>query len=114
MNYEQFNKIITEYRKLITDISELGSMGFDFYEGKYKLISPIENILFTTLELFYTNEGIDWISWFMYESDFGDRNWKTISNDDSHDGYGAHDENGNPICHTMVSLFDYIEKYKIK
>jgi hypothetical protein len=112
MNYEQFNKIITEYQNFTKDIFELSDLGFDFFEGKYKLILPVENILQTSLESIYTEEGIDWINWFIYESDFGTKDWSKYSNEPNHDGYGAHDSEGNPICHTIEDLFNHIEQYK--
>jgi hypothetical protein len=50
-------------------------------------------------ESHYDDKGIDWINWFIYESNYGKN------------GLTAND-NGLPICYDLKSLHEYIEQYK--
>jgi hypothetical protein len=45
----------------------------------------------------YGEKGLDWFSWFCYESEFGQK-------------HGATDENDNPICYDWESLHLYLEQ----
>jgi len=51
----------------------------------------------------FGEEAADWISWFMYEKDFGRR-----------EDLGAWDEDKNEICKTVDQLYDYIKSLKKK
>jgi hypothetical protein len=124
MEYGQFLTVILGFKKFTDDISELYGLGFDFHEGKYKLIPPIEKIIDTVFEMNYTKEGVDWINWFMYEAEFGEKVWSgptyrkdkngdlVFIEDDGNPRWGAVDENNNPICYSFESLYQYIEQYK--
>jgi hypothetical protein len=68
----------------------------------------------------YNKEGIGWIEWFIYENNYGDKVWNDIpvygKNEDGEtiivdkeDNYGAHDEDGNPICYSIPTLWHYVE-----
>jgi hypothetical protein len=118
MNYEQFEKLITNCEKLHNDFSELFSMGFDFLEGKYTLETYFDHIVDVALSSNYNEEGVDWVIWFMYESDFGKKDWgklRSLSSDSfTGDEYGARDKDGNPICYDIKSLWEYIQQYKLK
>jgi hypothetical protein len=61
--------------------------------------------------------------WFIYEFDYGEKDWSKVplytTDKDGHamlvpdsenNQYGAHDENGNPICYDYKSLWKYLEK----
>jgi hypothetical protein len=124
MKYETFLKAITEYRKGLDMVSDLYSIGFDFMEGKYK-ISEIFNSQFDCLmESHYNEQGVDWVNWFIFENDFGEKDWskyKTINkkpedifksiNGGKEDIYGAQDEDGNPIFYSIKSTWEYLEKH---
>lgn len=124
MKYKHFLNLILYYKKISETMSELHDIGFDFFEGKYKLMDDIENIFSTTIKSHYTKEGVDWIEWFIYEADYGekdfskiptyviDKDGKTQILDKDDIGWGANDENGNPICYSYLSLYEYIEQYK--
>lgn len=127
MKYADFLKVLLYYKKYSENISELHDIGIDFYEGKYKLSSIVETIVDTTFASHYTKEGIDWINWFIYEADWGTKDFSTqpcVGLDENGNvtiiepagevRWGAHDENGKPICHSYESLWEYIEQFKIK
>ena len=71
MTYEEFLKILMSYKKINEDISELYDIGFDFLEGKYRMSDSVSIMFEAVLESHYTDEGIDWINWFIFENDWG-------------------------------------------
>lgn len=114
MKLEHFEKILTEYRKSHTMIGELYDIGFDLMEGKYKLDESIYNLFIASLETHYTEDGIDWVTWFIFENEWGENEWGGLVIDDKtfkhiERKYPANDENGNPICYDIPSLWEYIE-----
>jgi hypothetical protein len=124
MTYSEFLKVILTYKKLSEEISELYDMGFDLYEGKYKLMNHIESITTTVFESHYTKEGVEWIDWFIYEADYGMKDFSSApSYEKNEDGefvlahqnreirWGATDKDGNVICYSYESLYEYIQQY---
>jgi hypothetical protein len=99
MEYKMFKKIINTHRDGMSMISELHDLGFDLMEGKYQLADIITKQLDHSLILVYDKTGIDWIEWFIYESDYGKKGGITAS------------EFGEPICYSLKSLWEYIEKH---
>jgi hypothetical protein len=118
MKYADFLKIIMTNKKFEEELSELHNMGFDFFEGKYKLSNLFYGVVNTSLSTHYDDDGIEWIYWFMYENDYGQKDWsktKPFSDDEKRVPHGAVDENGEPICYSYESLWNYLEKnHKIK
>ncbi len=121
MKLEHFEKILNAYRSGYQMISELYDIGFDLMEGKYNLDESLYTILIASLDTHYTDIGVDWVTWFMHENDWGKKNWKTVPMyERNSDGtmelvmdlerHGATDEDGNPICYDIPSLWQYIEK----
>jgi hypothetical protein len=96
-------------------------MGFDFMEGKYQLETKVERILNATLSSHYTDEGVDWINWFIYDNEYGQKDWSRLPTydlgtgelieKDPMDSYGAKDENGNPICFSFETTYEYVKQY---
>lgn len=121
MTYEEFLSVLMPYKKLNEDFSELYRMGFDFLEGKYKLEENVSRIVDGFLNSHFTEEGVDWINWFMFENDWGTKDWsklpvydmegKLIHDADPMKAYGAKDENGNPICFSFESTYEYVIQY---
>jgi hypothetical protein len=121
MEYEDFLGILMSYKKLRDDFSELFSMGFDFLEGKYKLEENVARIFDATLNSHFTEEGVEWIHWFVYENEWGEKDWSRIPTWDRETGklierdpvetYGAKDENGNPICYSFESTWDLVKNH---
>lgn len=102
-------------------MSELYDIGIDFYEGKYRLSELTYSMLQTAFETHYTNEGIEWIDWFMFDAKWGTRDFSTtptyVENDEGdftktevkHE-WGATDADGNPIAYSFESLWELLEK----
>lgn len=124
MTYEAFLKIMLTYKKLHEDISELYDIGIDLLEGKYKISDNIYKLLDAAIKTSYTDQGFDWVLWFIYENDWGQRDWsekplydyKTgkIIKASGEVGHGAVDKDNNPIAYSFESLYELLEKdYKL-
>lgn len=93
MTYDRFLKIALGLQKIERVIQTLYDNGLDitnFVDPYYTIISEL------LLEV-YGEEGHDWFSWFCYENNFGTG------------GLTANDKEGNPICHSFESLYEYLE-----
>jgi hypothetical protein len=98
MKFETFQKIISlhqEEQEKIHGIYEHGIDLINFADQYHEIIS----ILVTEI---YGESGYDWFSWFCHESDYGKK------------GPEAWDENEDPICYDVKSLWEYLELNKIK
>lgn len=119
MEYKSFLTLIMTYKKLSEEISELYDIGVDLLEGKYKILEKVGDMLNEAMKISYGEKGLDWVSWFIFENDYGQKDWSKAAPLYSEDGklikeagearYGAHDENGNPICYSYESLWEYLE-----
>ncbi len=98
MTLEKFTEIINILKEESDRLTELYQMKVDLIE----FVNPYHSIIETLIREIYGGEGIDWFSWFCYERDFGDKE------------VGAWDEDGNPICYDIESLWNYLEEIKKK
>jgi len=101
MTREEFKNIINLYKKYEFCVTEYGNFGIYLYEGRYPIAEVSMQIADLLWKEVYSEEGRDWINWFMYENDFGDSELE------------AFDSDGNLICQDIDSLYDYIEQYKL-
>ena len=101
MTKEEFKNIIDLYKKYESYITEYGNFGIYLYEGRYPIAEVSMQIADLLWKEIYSEEGIDWIFWFMFENDFGAK------------GLKAFDSDKNLICQDVDSLYDYIEQYKL-
>jgi len=101
MKLKKFKRVFELHKendKFLDDSSDI--LGVDMGESV-----PVTSFwqmidLFWSIE--YTEEGIDWINWFMFER-----------SDD--EGPHAWDENKKPILNDLEELWEYIEEnYKLK
>lgn len=122
MEYKDFLGILMPFQKMQRDFDELYHMGFDFLEGKYRLEENTGRILGAALDSLFTEEGVDWINWFMFENEWGQKDWSRVPKYDRETGqlitdrdpveaYGAKDENGKPICYSLESLWEHVQQY---
>jgi len=119
MQYKNFSKIVLSIKKASENSSKAHKIGIDLFDFNDDLNSAIHILL----EEVYGKDGAEWFYWFCYESDFGDKDWSrgdtykkekdgTVRKMEEQEKskYGAHDENGNPICHSIKSTWEYLEK----
>ena len=104
MKYELFLDLISANKQLIDNYSNLHDMGFDFFEGKFKLVEITERLFNVALSSHYTEDAVEWVNWFMYENDFGElgKNGKTRLT--------AYDSTGALICYSVKSLWEHLEE----
>ncbi len=97
MKRKQFNMLmhLLEKQSMVIDRAyELNIDLLEFMDPLYKA----NDILFKEA---FGEEGADWISWFMYEKQFGIR-----------EDIKAWDEDKNEICRTVDQLYDYVKSLK--
>jgi hypothetical protein len=124
MKYEIFLEAITEYRKGLEMISDLHSIGFDLMEGKYQISTILNSQFNCFIKSHYDEEGVDWVDWFIFENDFGEKDWsvyKTVNrskeeifrsiNGEKEEHFAATDKDGNPIFYSIKSSWEYLEKH---
>lgn len=98
MTYENFLEVITAIEKQDKAVSALYDLKVDLIEWT----DPYGAIIGKLLKEIYGEEGVDWFNWYCYENNFGTG------------GLEAWDENKNPICYNTKSLWEYLEKLRIK
>jgi hypothetical protein len=91
-DFENILKLLTENNHKYHQLYKLGVDIIGFNEDLYKVI----NIL---LKNIYGTEGKGWIEWYLYEK----------LNDPTLDAF---DENQQPICYDVKSLWEYVEKIR--
>jgi len=118
MEYNKFKEIVNSIESHFKTTRKLHSLGVDILD----LFDPIFKSISILIEEIYGKDGLNWLEWFMYESDFGKKDWSNVKVlnpetgkfEDKKDKYGAHDENGTPMCYSLKSTWEYLEKYHKK
>jgi hypothetical protein len=103
MTYENFLKIILKQEVLDEQIKEAYKLKIDLIE----FVDRYHEIITILIKEIYGEDGYEWYSWFCYENDYGRKDWGVKGGEIQ---YGATDENGNPICHSFKSLWEYLEQ----
>ena len=98
MTLEKFTEIINILREESDRLTDLYKMKVDLID----FVDPYHSVITSLIKEIYGEEGYDWFSWFCYERDFGTKE------------VGAWDENKNPICYDVESLWNYLEEIKKK
>tara|TARA_R110000803_G_scaffold5604_5_gene18466 strand:+ start:272 stop:649 length:378 start_codon:yes stop_codon:yes gene_type:complete len=125
MKYEIFLRLIMTYKKAEENTRKWYEFGIDLHEGKYPIAPYLYDLMIAGFESTYNEEGIDWISWFIFENEYGHKVWGDIptmkDNGDGSceevesDGFGARDKDGNQIAYSYESLWELLEAdYKLK
>ena len=96
MTYENFLKVTLQLQKQDHIIDNLHTINIDLLE----FVDPYHMIISLLLKEVYGEKGLDWWSWFCYENDFGQGKLE------------AWDENKNPICYSLESLWEFLEANK--
>ena len=96
MTYETFLEITLELQKQERIVDNLYKNNVDLLE----FIDPYHGLIHLLIKEIYGEEGVDWFSWFCYENDYGEK------------GLEAWDKDGTPICYSLESLWEYLEKLR--
>lgn len=96
MTYENFLKIIATLQEESNTIQTLYSYKVDLID----FTDPYHKIITILFKEVYGEEGYDWLSWYCYDNDFGQK------------GLEAYDADKNLICYSHESLWQYLESLK--
>lgn len=118
MEYSHFLKVMQSYQKLQKNFRELYGLGFNLYDSKYPIGEEVYSLLKTALSSHYTKEGVEWVEWFIYENDWGSRNWtaspdvdeRGVHIEESNSAYGAKDRAGRLAFFSLESAWQQLEK----
>lgn len=98
MKLENFRAIINNLQSIYDKIEKVADFGvLCISEGDNNIMIHLQDMVLAIFDDHYNKEGIDWITWFIYETDF------------QRDGLPAV-YYGKPICYDVDSLHKYIEK----
>jgi len=120
MKYKDFLELLMRHKKIREIINNLYDVGVDLIEGKYELTTDIEGMFQQQLDMYFTVEGVDWINWFIYENEYGQKDWsklkmlkqnQPVNHEKNKVAYGATYENGKPICYSFESTWEYVKQY---
>ena len=98
MTFQDFERMIVQMHKSDLNTTKLYELGVDIAETNSPLLMVIEKLLYA----YFGAKGADWITWYCYENEYGTGNLK------------AWDENDQPICHTLQSLYEVIMEARDK
>lgn len=97
MTKEEFINLLKEHDDQEARLDTLEEMGLSIFDSP--LIDYGSKMFDSLINAHFTSEGVDWISWWLYEKD-GDPYIK------------AWDENHNEIpMETMEDLWNYVKQY---
>ena len=111
MKKESFKMLLKSYYDVCTHMYNLHDIGFNFLENKrFPLDDLINSIFSQSILSHYTDEGLDWITWYLFEF--------VRTYDAKEDGDfmypdrepAAWDSDGAPICFNIDVLYDYINE----
>jgi hypothetical protein len=98
-----------DFLKVILGLQQESRVVSDLYDRKVDLIEfadKYHTIISTLLKSIYGEKGLDWFQWFCYENGFGQN---PCTGEGGEPTPCATDENGNPICYSFESLWEFLE-----
>ncbi len=96
MTFENFKTIIETLEAISIKSSSLYQLGVDLMDYS----EPHQKIISIFMSTTFGETGADWIDWYLYER-------PSFKGTDNH----AWDENENPICYDIPSLWDTVKEY---
>lgn len=119
MQYRTFESLVNLLQEQQRRSDAAVKIGIDLIE----FTEPVFRIIDLMIKEIYGEKGFEWFSWFCYDSDYGRRDWSNINSflsdeegnlmlekQPSDSRYGAFDDDGNPICHSIESTWEFLEK----
>ena len=111
MKKENFKNILRSYHDVFVHMSNLHDIGFDLLDNKrFPINDLISNIFSQSILSHYNDEGLDWVTWYLWEFIKVD----ALSSDADlmypDREPAAWDSDGSPICFNIDVLYDYINK----
>jgi hypothetical protein len=98
MTRKEFTELLKIYEDFSENVSTLYDIGLDLMEGKYPITTHVDKLLKLSITSHWGDKGWDWVSWFVYENEYGDK------------GHKAWDTDGTSICYSVDTLYDYLQK----
>jgi len=95
MEFTKFKSILDRLKSIGDKTQTLYSLGVDIIEYS----DEYESIISKILTEYYTEEGYDWISWYLYEK----------FPPGSDEELKAYDSSGKEICNNYESLWELVE-----
>lgn len=90
------------YKQALADMEALHKIGLDLSEGPYDLMSHMYTMFNATMEIQYNPHGVDWIDWYIFETD-----WQREKH------YEAYNEKNELIAQDLNGLWELLEsEYK--
>lgn len=100
MSRDDFKFLLDQHKIFYEYSHNYYKIGLDFYESDYPITIPFEKMFDKILEIHYNEFGLDWIYWFIFETEYGSKELE------------AYDSDMTLICQTVDGLYDYIEQYR--
>jgi hypothetical protein len=94
---------LESFEFLINSLASNFKTDHSFYElglDISNITDPYHQIITHLLRVYYGETGEDWISWYLWERKEGDEDQ-------------AWDENKNPICYDIPSLWKHVEELRV-
>ena len=99
MTKEQFIEVIKLHKQSTDNLNEYYKMGLDLLDNKKSPVEPLFKVIDILFDSIYTEEGVDWISWYIYDNNYGEEELTAFDGE-------------TQICKNIDELYDYIQKYK--
>jgi hypothetical protein len=112
MKKESFKMLLKSYYDVCMHMSNLHDIGFNFLENKRFPIDDLINSIFSQSILsHYTDEGLDWITWYLFEfvkayDAKADEDFMYPDREPA-----AWDSDKAPICFNIDTLYDYVNEH---
>ena len=119
MEYKRFLKVLLSLQKEDRIIQNLYDNGVDLIN----FVDPYHSIINELIKEVYGEDGYGWFSWYCSENQYGQKDWSAgntykikedgeseLVHKDGEPRFGAYDKDGNPICYSHESLWEYLEK----
>lgn len=99
MTKEQFIEVIKLHKQSADNLNGYYKMSLDLLDNKNSPVEPLFKAIDILFDSIYTEEGAEWISWYIYDNNYGEEELTAFDGE-------------TQICKNIDELYDYIQKYK--